>query len=63
VAYRECSWATGRRGEAMKVAGHVRRRGGCGSPEKRKEASVLVLQTRWASASEPKRCAGVRRMG
>jgi hypothetical protein len=50
-------------GEAVEVAGHVRRRSGYGSLEKKKEAAVLVLRASWASASESKRCAGVRRTG
>jgi hypothetical protein len=44
AAHRKCSGATSRHEEAVEEAGHVRRLGGHGSPEKGKEMAVQALR-------------------
>jgi hypothetical protein len=51
VAHREHGGATGRRREAVEVAGHVRQHGGHSSLEKIKEMAVRAIRAELAGAS------------
>jgi hypothetical protein len=61
AAHRECSEATSRRGEAMEMAGHVRRLGGARSLELGKETVVRAIRVERGWCKRTRRRARTRR--